>query len=338
VNDVPPQPVRFEPLLVPKPWGGRRLESLLGRRLPPGVLVGESWEIADLPSGRTRVADGPLAGQTPGNLVQRWGVDLLGPAISPHQPFPLLVKFLDARENLSIQAHPKPRDAPDATASEKHECWYILHADPDAQLYIGLRDGVGPGDVARAMGSRALVELMRTWSPRPGQCYFLPSGTLHALGTGVVVAEIQTPCDVTYRAYDWERVDADGRRRELHPREALENTRYDVRPEDVLLATPVRSVALGQATRLVACPAFDVFRWEAPRAAGLPIHRGLLRAWIILHGPLHIDHPLCSRPLERGQVWLLPAAFGDCVVDAPAGGAWIEARAPGRASPAADPT
>lgn len=333
MNDIPPQPVCFEPVLVPKPWGGRRLESLLGRRLPPGELVGESWEIADLPNGRSRVADGPLAGQTPGELVQRWGVDLLGPAHSPRQPFPLLIKFLDARENLSVQTHPRPRGAPGPTAPEKHECWYILHADPGAQLYIGLRDGVGPADVASAMGSRALVELLRTWSPQPGQCYFLPSGTLHALGAGVVVAEIQTPSDATYRAYDWDRVDAAGRSRELHLREALENTRYDVRAEDVLPAAAARPIALGQATRLVACPAFDVFRWDAPRAAGLPIHRGLLRAWIVLNGPLRIDHPLCSQPLERGQVWLLPAAFGECVVDAPAGAAWIEARVPGRASP-----
>jgi mannose-6-phosphate isomerase len=325
-----PQPVCFEPLLVPKPWGGRRLETLLGRPLPAGARIGESWELADLDAGRTRVRAGPLAGATPGDLIAEWGVDLLGPALPALTALPLLIKFLDATENLSVQTHPRPQAGDAAGPPVKHECWYVLHADPGACLYIGLRAGVGPDAVAGANGTRALVGLLRAWTPRTGECYFLPSGTLHALGAGVVVAEVQTPSDVTYRAYDWDRVDAAGRPRAMHLGAALENIDYNVTPGDIHRPAAVQQIALARATRLVACPAFELVRWELFAGGAAPLHRGFLRAWIVLEGALKIGHALSARPLERGDVWLLPAAFGDCVVDAPAGATWLEALVPGR--------
>lgn len=305
----PLPPVVFEPIFKPKPWGGRRLATLLNKALPKGQFIGESWELVDLPGDESHVRRGPLAGRTLADLVKLWGRDLLGHAPLIDDRFPLLIKFLDACENLSVQVHPKPADDDPAGLRPgiKHEAWYVIHADPGAKLYIGLKPGVGPDEVARAANTPAIAQLLHTWNPQPGQCYYLPSGTPHALGAGVVVAEIQTPSDITYRLYDWDRPGLDGRPRELHIQQALANLRYDVTPDMILHAAaagaPPAEVAdaSGSHVRLCMCDRFTIRRVSSSAPArNLPCSHMAIR--IILSG-----HPNGCDP---GDVLLIPAASG----------------------------
>jgi len=219
----------FEPIFKPRIWGGRRMEALLDKKLPPEVAIGESWEVVDLEDEESVVAAGPGKGKKLGELVQSWGDDLLGRAGLIQGRFPLLIKFRDAKEALSIQVHPD-----EATARRlggrvrvKHEAWYVIDARPEAFIYRGLREGVNADELRRAVDEDCVVSVLNRIPARKGHCYTLPSGTVHALGGGVTVAEVQTPSEVTYRLYDWNRVDAaTGRRRELHIEEALACVSY----------------------------------------------------------------------------------------------------------------
>lgn len=255
----PPMPLLFEPIFKPKPWGGRKLADLFHKRLPPGQRIGESWELVSLPGDESRVRGGPLAGRTLSELVALWGRDLLGDAALLDGRFPLLIKFLDARENLSVQVHPRP-DGPDAArgAPIKHEAWYVVDADPGAAIFVGLRPGVTRQQFESLAHTPQVQELLVRRPVQASDCFYLPSGTVHALGAGVVVAEVQTPSDVTYRLYDWGRLDDHGQPRELHVQQGLANA---------LLATPEAAICqprvqvetpLGIATRLAVCDHFSI--------------------------------------------------------------------------------
>ena len=226
-------PLALEPILVPKPWGGRRLERLgktLPDHLPAGTAYGESWEVADLPDdalsafaeGRTLVANGPHRGKSLRQLIAESGADLLGSAPpTPAGDFPLLFKLLDTAEHLSIQVHPdegyagRRRDW-----FAKTESWYVLDAEPGAAIFKGLRPGVAIEDVRAAAGTPDLAGLLQRIPVSRGDFHHLPAGTVHALGAGVTVAEVQTPSDTTFRLYDWTE---EYRRpeRQLHVEEAL---------------------------------------------------------------------------------------------------------------------
>lgn len=308
---VSPLPVVFEPFFVAKPWGGQRLAALLGKSLPPAEAIGESWELVSLADRESRVRGGPLAGRTLGELVQLWGGDLLGDAGLFDGRFPLLIKFLDARESLSVQVHPKP-DASGGPPGVKHEAWYVIHADPGAKLYVGLQPGVAPGDVARVAGSAGMVDVLRAWDGRPGQCYYLPGGTLHALGAGLVVAEIQTPSVVTYRAYDWNRVDTAGQPRELHVEQALRNIRYDcdeatVRPQPLAVDAALKPAVA--ATRVLTCDRFLLDEVTLRGGTAYEVIGGTMRVWVILEGTVGFvagDRGHCLTA-TRGDVVLIPA-------------------------------
>ena len=318
----PPVPVVFEPLYKPKPWGGRRLATLLGKRLPAGVPIGESWELADLPDNESRVRDGPLAGTSLGELVQLWGRDLLGDVQLDDGRFPLLIKFLDAEQDLSVQVHPQ------AGPGVKQEAWYVVHAEPGAKLYAGLRDGVGPDDVQRVANTPQIVDMLRAWDAAAGQCYYLPSGTLHALGAGIVVAEVQTPSDTTYRVYDWDRAGLDGRPRELHVRETLHNIRYDVTPALIAQPPTRMDAALGEVTRLVTCTRFMLDHVRVRASLPCDLARGTLRVWIILRGRGRLVGAAHTCTFDRGDVVLIPAGCAPTRQELAGGCEWLEVTVP----------
>lgn len=261
MSEPPPRPCpfRLRPILFEKVWGGRRLERF-GRALPPGARIGESWELADLPatspsgagggSARTLIADGPLAGRSLREAIAAWGRALLGDADpTPAGDFPLLIKLLDARENLSVQVHPSPayaRAHPDAAI--KTECWCVLAAEPGSRIYRGVRAGVTREAFAARVADGSVVAALGAVPAVPGECHVLPSGTVHALGAGVLVAEVQTPGDTTFRLYDWGRTG-----RAMHVAEAMASldlapapgpTRFKDRPGAVvrLAETPFFAV------------------------------------------------------------------------------------------------
>ena len=209
-------PLALEPILLPKPWGGHRLEGLgkaLPDNLPAGTTYGESWEVADLPDdalsasarGRTLVAGGPHRGKSLRQLIAESGSELLGSASpTPAGDFPLLVKLLDTAEHLSIQVHPDEEYAVRGRGwFPKTESWYVLDAEPGAAIFIGFRPGVTMEDVRAAAGTHRLSRLLQRIPVKLGDFHHLPAGTVHALGAGVTVAEVQTPSDTTFRLYDW---------------------------------------------------------------------------------------------------------------------------------------
>lgn len=321
---MPPVPVVFVPLYKSKPWGGRQLDKLFNKALPGDEPIGESWELVSLPGNESRVRGGALAGRTISDLMELWGDDLLGHVPPVDGRFPLLIKFLDAQDNLSVQVHPKPAaDDPQGTRPGiKHEAWYILHAEPDAQLYIGLNEDVGPDDLRQAANTPAMVNLLRTWDGVPGRCFYLPSGTLHALGAGLVVAEVQTPSDITYRAYDWNRTGLDGKPRELHIEESLANTRYDVAPDmidqpNTPIAGPFTAAGeevSSEALRVAACDRFvmDLVHISTKTCA---MPSGEMRIWMMLEGNGRLTHNGYECRFAKGDTVLIPAGLPDTRLD-----------------------
>ena len=271
-------PFALSPVLVERPWGGRRLERY-GKALPPGLSIGESWEVADLPDGvakgvsnpRSVVSTGPLAGITLGAVMRRHGRELLGEGRAVSGEFPLLVKLLDAREHLSVQVHP------DAGYVSRHpgvrlktESWYVMAADPGSVLYLDLARDVARADLEAAIGTARVVDLLRSVPAQVGAFHHLPAGLVHALGAGVMVAEAQTPSDTTFRIYDWS--EEYGRTpREMHGPQALEAVVLG--PEGAVSLPP----AVGPGSRLLeANPHYRLVEHRGsqivPAATGLRIH------------------------------------------------------------------
>lgn len=302
-------PVVCDPIFRTKPWGGRELIDRFDKPFSTDEPVGESWELVSLPGADSVVRDGLLAGKKLSQLVQEFGPALVGNAPLADGGFPLLIKFLDAREHLSVQVHPKPKTNAGWEVGIKHEAWYVLHADPGALVFIGFKEGVTPEDVQKACGTPAFKDLMASREARVGDCFYLPSGTVHALGGGLVVAEVQTPSDTTYRFYDWDRVGLDGKPRELHLADALANTRYDVAMSEVAQDRPQVRNELGDGKRVTACHAFTMDHYQAKPATYGPLSAGTMRIWIILDGFGMIGEGDSACRFGRGDTVLIPA---DC--------------------------
>jgi mannose-6-phosphate isomerase len=312
---IPNYPLSFEPILKSLIWGGRRLGSLLSKSIGKGDHYAESWEIADHRDDVTRVHNGPLAGVSLRELVREHPNELLGSHVHSTQ-FPLLVKFLDAHAVLSVQVHPDDeRGKRLAHDNGKTEAWIIIHAEPKSKIYAGLREGVTRTEFEDGMKSGRVEPLLHSFEPSPGDCVFVPAGIVHAIGAGIVLAEIQQTSDATFRVYDWGRVGADGKPRTLHPREALESTDFQAGP-----INPVRAAreplpeGSGSLERLVSCPYFAIqrFRITGPVTVG---HDDRFTILLGLGGESVLRHPGKLDGMTRlgfGETLLLPAALGAC--------------------------
>lgn len=322
-----PETILFAPIFKDKVWGGRALEAL-GKKLPFGN-IGESWELADLDSTsvsgggggaeHSTIINGTLAGKTIRDAVKQWGRALLGDTnASASGAFPLLVKFLDAREHLSIQVHPSPAYAKaNPGANLKTECWYILHTQnvvgPDGRthepvIFKGLKPGVTRADLERAIREERVPEVMQAVPAIVGECHNLPSGTIHALGAGVVVAEVQTPSDTTFRVYDWAK--EYGRKgRELHVAQSVECTDFGPAPALAKLAPGAKR------GRLVTTEFFRVDEVRLNPGDSIAIADAAVsgantraHAFTVLSGSGTIRAGT-DQPITRGQTGLVPAAL-----------------------------
>ncbi|MDY7010973.1 MAG: type I phosphomannose isomerase catalytic subunit [Planctomycetota bacterium] len=296
-------PYKFEPVYKEKIWGGRALERLFGRALPAGAKIGESWELADLPEGQSVVSGGPDFGKTLGSLLAEKADEILGHDIAPDDGrFPLLLKLLDANDILSLQVHPDEQSAAELgpPAKFKTECWYILESR-GGYILKGVRPGVTEADFRKAIAAEAegwenaFDDLLVRFDVCAGDFHYLPAGTVHALGPGVVVAEIQTPSYTTYRVSDW------GRGREVHVAEALKCIHFEPGPDsppgaggDVLVSTP----------------------WFAVRRLVIPAGErqtdaGECKAWMALAGKGQITCGELDKPVSifTGDTILLPAGI-----------------------------
>ncbi len=308
---MPPlYPLRFHPVYKERVWGGRNLERLYRRSLPPQRSIGESWEITDRPEEVSVVSDGPLAGETLRSLLEHRPVELMGGARTQGGRFPLLVKILDAQDTLSLQVHPPAAIAPQYGGEPKTEMWYVTHATPQAQLFAGLKRTVTRAGFESALAAGQVEGCFHRVGVRAGDSMFLPSGRVHAIGAGNVIFEIQQNSDTTYRVFDWNRVGLDGEPRELHLRESLASIDFnDFEPS----LTPVIWEAAGKAQRrmLVSDPLFQVWEmlWSVPGEVGLPVPDhphvvGVIRGCLELAG----DQTGPTMQMGPGDFCLVPAS------------------------------
>jgi len=301
-------PLKFEPIFKSMLWGGRRLRPFLGRPGGSDEPVGEAWVLSDVDGNPSRVTNGPLAGTTLRELLADAPRRVLGPAKPANGRFPLLLKFIDARQELSVQVHPNDAQAYARKPGQagKTEAWVVLEADPaTSKIYAGFRPGVGPDTFRAAMSDRAAHRTLHQFTPAPGDCVFLRAGTVHAIGANILLFEVQQTSDITYRLYDWDRVDAKtGKPRDLHVEDGLACSDFaagpchPVRPE-------VEADAPGKRERLVRCEYFTLHRVaaEAPVTLG---QEGRCRVVVCVAGA----GTLAGEPVAAGDVVLLPAEVG----------------------------
>jgi mannose-6-phosphate isomerase len=242
-------PITFSPIYMERVWGGRMLESVYGRALPhPDRPFGESWEISDREGGRSVADVGPFAGLSLHHLWNSRREEIFGAGYE-HFPsdFPILIKILDARDDLSIQVHPPTNLTKILGGEPKTEMWYIADRDPGAKLYVGLKNGVTAQVFRRAIELGTVADCVHTLLPNPSDSIFIPSGRLHAIGAGFLIFEIQQNSDTTYRVFDWNRVGLDGKPRDLHIKESMAS--IDFTDFEPAMDRPVDNV-------LASCPRF----------------------------------------------------------------------------------
>ena len=312
-------PLRFEPLFRRYLWGGRRLGTMLGKAIGDGDDYAESWEIVDHGADQSIVATGPLKGHTLGELVVNHGDELFG-RNSPQQQFPLLFKFLDCNRTLSVQVHPNDDqgaklDPPDLG---KTEAWVVLAAEKGSKIYAGLRPGVTREVLNTSIAAGTCDECLYEFEPNIGDCVFIQAGTVHALGAGLVIAEIQQASDTTFRLFDWNRVDAEGRPRQLHIEESLAVSDYERGP-----VSPQQPHATNEAgrERLVDCDKFILDRLAFTQSY-LVGGDEKFHLFVPLEGAITIEGDPDPGALSLGETCLIPAAAGRTKLQ-PAGNAVV---------------
>jgi mannose-6-phosphate isomerase len=301
-------------------WGGRQLGDTLGKSLPAEGKYGEAWEISDHPSHSSVVSGGPSKGRTLRDLMRHEPGALLGEAAGRYARFPWLVKWLDAWDWLSVQVHPNESDVIKLWPGEgsKTEAWFVLAAAPTSRIYAGLLPGVNESRLRSALREGTVGDCLHQFRPRPGDCIFLPAGTVHAVGGGVLMAEVQQTSDATFRLFDWNRKDAQGKMRQLHIEEALACIRWDSGPVHPVHAEgypyTVGLAARGQRggairQRLVSCPYFilEYHRKNEPFPCG---GSGCMQVLLVLHGHGRLRTGEGVWKLTPGDTLLLPAALG----------------------------
>jgi mannose-6-phosphate isomerase len=296
-------PLRFHPIFKENLWGGTRLPGFLRRPAPTTDPIGEAWVLSDVDGSPSRVADGPLAGATLRELLADHQHAILGAAKPANGRFPLLLKFIDARQELSVQVHPDDARAAAAVpgASGKTEAWVVLDANPaTSRIYAGFREGVTAADFRAALAAKTTPRTLHSFTPKPGDCVFLEAGTVHAIGADVFLFEVQQTSDITYRLYDWDRVDAKTNKpRDLHVDAGLACSDFGRGP-----CPPVPAGG-----RLVDCAYFTLDRHAGPAPFRVGA-AGACRVVVCVGGEGELEWGGARSPLAAGDVVLLPAAAG----------------------------
>jgi mannose-6-phosphate isomerase len=304
------EPLVFEPLFMERVWGGRRLESLFGKKLPPRVLIGESWELVDREEAQSEVRSGPLKGSTLHDLWINHRAQIFGSAVATDAArFPLLFKLLDAQDRLSLQVHPPARVAQALHGEPKTEMWYFAGAEPGSEIYAGLKHGVTQADFEMALLDGSLEGLVHRIPVKGGSAIFIPSGRLHAVGAGNVIVEVQQNSDTTYRVFDWNRAGLDGKPRQLHIEKSVQSIDYtDIEPA---LARPQGEV-------VVECEFFRVEKWnlEKPRIASA---KGTFAVFTVLGGAVECG----GMSFKAGDFFVVPACLAGCELRSAAGTASV---------------
>jgi mannose-6-phosphate isomerase len=303
-------PLKFSPILKDKIWGGTKLKSLFNKQAVTDKL-GESWELSGYEGDESVVTNGFLAGNTLTELIEIYMGELIGDSIFDEYglSFPLLFKLIDANENLSIQVHPN-----DEVAAERHnsfgktEMWYVVDADPGSELIIGFTEECSRETYLKAMAEDRVEDLLHKVTVTKGDVFFIPAGRVHAIGKGVVVAEIQQSSDITYRIYDYKRKDANGKERELHTEEALDVINFEASKQPKTLYTPLLNVT----TPLITCDYFTTNLLKFDKEIDRQYAKiDSFVAYMCLEGTFSIDFEGDKTSVTKGDTVLIPAGIDD---------------------------
>jgi mannose-6-phosphate isomerase len=308
-------PIKFEPVLKEKIWGGNLLAKNYGKKADPLKLIGESWELSPIQGSLSVISNGFLAGNNIEEIIEVYMGDITGEAVFEKFgiEFPLLIKLIEARQDLSIQVHPGDKIAKERhNAYGKTEMWYILESEPSSKIYTGFKQQINRDLFEKALSEKSIPELLNIESAEPGDTFFTPAGRIHAIGAGIVLAEIQQTSDITYRIYDWERKDAEGKSRNLHIDLALDVIDYKASG-----AVRIRKELNPDKTdNLVSCQYFHTNILE---------FRSLIRKdyniidsfiiYICISGEFIIHWDKGAEIVTSGETVLLPAMITDVVLE-----------------------
>lgn len=300
-------PIQFQPILKEKIWGGHQLKTFLSKT-DENLPFGESWEIADLPNGQSIVAQGDLKGKTVGEVVSAFAKAVLGVSVVNRfgNHFPLLIKYIDAADDLSVQLHPDDTLAEALHGGKgKTEMWYIIKADPGAQLIIGFEGDMTPEKFDASIGNGTVKEHLQYINVKAGDSFFIQAGLIHAIGKGVVLAEIQQTSDITYRVYDYDRTQPDGTLRELHIENARKALSY-INPDNYILTHDPTKIG---AQVLKHCPFFKTDITLLGNSPYTIDRQESFTVLMVVAGEMTCIHNKNAYKLALGETLLIPA---DC--------------------------
>lgn len=300
-------PLKFTPILKEKIWGGNKLKTQLNK-LSQTPNIGESWELSDVEGDTSIVRNGELKGISLKELIKTYKADLVGTKIYKHfgDKFPLLIKFIDAQKDLSIQLHPN-----DTLARERHnsfgktEMWYVMQADKDANLIVGFNQKIDKETYLTHLKNKSLTEILNFDKVNSGDTYFIEVGRVHAIGAGVMLAEIQQTSDITYRVYDWDRVDANGQERELHNDLAIDAIDFDMENNFRVNYPKLKN----KANQMVSCPYFTTNFIPLSEALKKRNTEDSFVIYICVKGRVVINTDYTTNSLVQGETLLLPACI-----------------------------
>lgn len=308
------QLLKFTPILKEKIWGGVKLINLL-KKDSEKKNIGESWEISGVEENISIVANGELKGQTLKELILKFKSDLVGENVFRKfgEKFPLLIKFIDAKEALSIQLHPN-----DKLAEKRHnsfgktEMWYVIQADSNANLIIGFKNEINKKDYLHHLENKTLTSILNTEEVNKGDVYFIPTGRVHAIGAGVLLAEIQQTSDITYRIYDWDRPNPDGTFRELHTKEALEALEYSTQDSFKTVYSKKQNVT----SEIISCPYFTT---NVLLVHGTIVinhsNKDSFVIYMCIEGIVEVKFKKQSETLQMGETILVPACIKEIEIN-----------------------
>lgn len=305
-------PLLFEPRFQERVWGGRQLEKLFGKKLPPGVPIGESWEVSDRADDESVIRNGPFEGRTLRWLIENHGQAVLGRELRLGERFPLLIKLLDASDTLSLQVHPPAHIAAQLNGEPKTEMWYVAQAEPGAKLYAGLRRGVTQAEFERKINDGSVAECFHQLPVRAGDALFLPSGRVHAIGKGLVIFEIQQNSDTTFRVFDWNRKGLDGKPRQLHIADSLRSIDFqDFEPS--LVSREIIKTDSGSVRPLVRDPLFQVDIHTIRQNRSLKVAHTSAMVVGVVRGSVSVEEGSTRCEARAGDFSLIPACC-ECVL------------------------
>ncbi len=301
-------PLKFETIFKDKIWGGQKIKTVLGKDFGDLPNCGETWEISGVKDNESIVSEGPLKGKSLPELISEYQAALVGEQVYQHfgNEFPLLIKFIDANADLSIQVHPD-----DQRAKEKHnsmgktEMWYVFQADENASLISGFNQPVTKESYLKAFESGNLMSILNCEQAAKGDVFFLPAGRVHTIGKGLCIAEIQQTSDITYRIYDFDRVDANGNTRELHVEQALEAIDYNFYPEYKTAYKDVKNAAVP----LVSCAYFETNKLSCTEPIIREYKHDSFIILICFEGHLRLTYESGELNIKKGEAILIPASI-----------------------------